>query len=329
MNNKQKGRATMLKKILRATTLLCTLIFGAASAQQFPTKPITLICPFSAGGSTDVVLRAIAPALGRELGQPVIIENRPGAGGTLGAGAMLNTKPDGYTLTATALGVFRIPLMQKAPYDPLKDLTYIISVTGYTFGLLVKADAPWKTLAEFVAYAKANPDTITYGTSGAGTTAHIVTEQFALEAGIKLTHIPFKGDTENMASLLGGHTMALSDSGWAPQVEAGKVRLLATYGTKRTKRWSQVPTLMDAGYKTAADAPVGFAGPKGMDPKVVKILHDAFKKAMDDPKVVEVLERFDQPIIYMNTADYTSFAKKMVEQEGVLLNQLGLAMKNP
>ncbi len=319
----------MLKQILCTTTLLCALLASAASAQQFPTKPITLICPFSAGGSTDVVLRAIAPALGKELGQPVIIENRPGAGGTLGAGAMLNTKPDGYTLTAAALGVFRIPQMQKAPYDPLKDLTYIISVTGYTFGLLVKADAPWKTLAEFVAYAKANPDTVTYGTSGAGTTAHIITEQFALEAGIKLTHIPFKGDTENMASLLGGHTMALSDSGWAPQVEAGKVRLLATYGSKRTKRWSQVPTLVDAGYKTAADAPVGFAGPKGMDPKVVKILHDAFKKAMEDPKVVEVLERFDQPIIYMNSADYTTFAKKTVEQERVLLNQLGLAMKNP
>jgi tripartite-type tricarboxylate transporter receptor subunit TctC len=319
----------MLKKILCTTTMVCTLLATAASAQPFPTKPITLICPFSAGGSTDVVLRAIAPALGKELGQPVIIENRPGAGGTLGAGAMLNTKPDGYTLTATALGVFRIPSMQKAPYDPLKDLTYIISVTGYTFGLLVKADAPWKTLAEFVAYAKANPDTVTYGTSGAGTTAHIVTEQFALEAGIKLTHVPFKGDTENMASLLGGHTMALSDSGWAPQVEAGKVRLLATYGSKRTKRWSQVPTLVDAGYKTATDAPVGFAGPKGMDPKVVKILHDAFKKAMDDPKVVEVLERFDQPIIYMNSADYTTFAKKTVEQERVLLNQLGLAMKNP
>jgi tripartite-type tricarboxylate transporter receptor subunit TctC len=318
----------MLKEIRCTATLLLALVAGAASAQQFPTKPITLICPFSAGGSTDVVLRAIAPALGKELGQPVIIENRPGAGGTLGAGAMLNTKPDGYTLTATALGVFRIPSMQKAPYDPLKDLTYIVSVTGYTFGLLVKADAPWKTLAEFVAYAKANPDMVTYGTSGAGTTAHIVTEQFALEAGIKLTHIPFKGDTENMASLLGGHTMALSDSGWAPQVEAGKVRLLATYGSKRTKRWSQVPTLMDAGYKTVADAPVGFAGPKGMDPKVVKTLHDAFKKAMDDPKVIEVLERFDQPIIYMNSADYTAFAKKTVEQERVLLNQLGLAMKN-
>jgi tripartite-type tricarboxylate transporter receptor subunit TctC len=318
----------MFKIAIHMATLLLALVAGAASAQQFPIKPITLICPYSAGGSTDVVMRAMAPALGKELGQPVIIENRPGAGGTLGAGVMLNTKPDGYTLTQTSLSVFRMPFMQKTPYDPLKDLTYIASVTGYTFGLLVKADAPWKTLAEFVAYAKANPDQVTYGTSGAGTTSHIVTEQFAMEAGIKLNHIPFKGDTENMASLLGGHTMALSDSGWAPHVESGKVRLLATYGSKRTKRWPQIPTLVDSGYKTIADGPFGFAGPKGMDPKVVKILQDAFRKVMDDPKVIEVLDRFDQPVIYMNSEDYAKFARKMVEQERVLVNQLGLAIKN-
>jgi tripartite-type tricarboxylate transporter receptor subunit TctC len=321
----------MLYKVIRAAALLFMLTVSATHAQPsptFPTKPITLICPFSPGGSTDVVLRAIAPAVSKELGQPVVIENRPGAAGTLGAGLMVNARPDGYTLTQTGLPVYRIPLMQRAPYDPLKDLTYILSVTGYTFGLIVRADAPWKTLAEFVAYAKANPDVVTYGTSGAGTTSHIVTEQFALEAGIKLRHIPFKGDTENMASLIGGHTMVLSDSGWAPHVESGKVRLLATYGSKRTKRWPNVPTLVDSGYKTVADAPFGFAGPKGMDPKVVKILHDAFKKAMDDPKVIEVLDRLDQPVIYMNSADYTSFAKKTMDQERTLLNQLGLAMKN-
>jgi tripartite-type tricarboxylate transporter receptor subunit TctC len=219
--------------------------------------------------------------------------------------------------------------MQKTPFDPLKDITYIINVTGYTFGMVVRADAPWKNLAEFVAYAKANPEKITYGTPGTGTTPHLAVEQFSLKAGIKLSHIPFKGFAENAQSLLGGHTMALSDStGWAPHVDAGKMRLLTTYGSKRTKRWPQVPTLLDAGYDTVSDSPFGFGGPKGMDPKVVKILHDAFRKAMDDPKVLAMLERYDQPLIYMNGDTYTKFAKKTMEEEKPLIERLGLGIKN-
>jgi len=319
----------MLKRILRGAALLLALVAGAASAQQFPTKPITLICPWTAGGSSDLVMRAIAESMGRDLGQQVVIENRPGASGTMGAGALVNARPDGYTLTQLPISVFRLPLMQKTPFDPLKDITYIINVTGYTFGLVVRADAPWKDLKEFVAYAKVNPDKITYGTPGTGTTPHLAVEQFALKASIKLSHIPFKGFAENAQSLLGGHTMALSDStGWAPHVDAGKMRVLATYGSKRTKRWPQVPTLLDAGYDTVSDSPFGFGGPKGMDPKVVKILHDAFRKAMDDPKVLEMLEKFDQPVIYMNGEDYAKFAKKTMDEEKPLIERLGMSVKN-
>ncbi len=319
----------MFKRILRGAVLLLLFAAGAAAAQQFPLKPITLICPWPAGGSSDLVMRAFAEAVGRQLGQQVVIENRPGASGTMGAGALVNAQPDGYTLTQLPISVFRLPHINKTPFDPLKDITYIINVTGYTFGLVVRADAPWKDLSEFVAYAKANPEKITYGTPGAGTTPHLAVEQFALEAGIKLTHIPFKGFAENMQSLLGGHTMALSDStGWAPHVDAGKARLLATYGSKRTKRWPQVPTLLDAGYHTVSDSPFGFGGPKGMDPKVVKILHDAFHKAMDDPKVLAMLEKFDQPVIYMNGEDYTKFARKTFAEEKGLIERLGMAAKN-
>jgi tripartite-type tricarboxylate transporter receptor subunit TctC len=319
----------MLKWIVRGAALWLALAAGAASAQQFPTKPITLICPWPAGGSSDLVMRAFADSVGRQLGQQVVIENRPGASGTMGAGILVNAQPDGYTLSQLPISVFRLPLMNKTPFDPLKDITYIINVTGYTFGLVVKADAPWKDLAEFVAYAKANPDKVTFGTPGTGTTPHLAVEQFALEAGIKLSHIPFKGFAENMQSLLGGHTMALSDStGWAPHVDAGKARLLATYGSKRTKRWPQVATLLDAGYTTVSDSPYGFGGPKGMDPKIVKILHDAFRKAMDDPKVLAMLEEFDQPVIYMSGEEYTRFAKKTMEEERPLIERLGMAVKN-
>ena len=319
----------MLKWISRGAALLLALAAGSAAAQQFPTKPITLICPWPAGGSSDLVMRAFAESVGRELGQQVVIENRPGASGTMGAGALVNARPDGYTLTQLPISVFRLPLMQKTPFDPLKDITYIINVTGYTFGLIVRADAPWKNLTEFVAYAKANPEKVTYGTPGTGTTPHLAVEQFALKAGIKLTHIPFKGFAENVQSLLGGHTMSLSDStGWAPHVDGGKARLLATYGSKRTKRWPQVPTLSDEGYDTVHDSPYGFGGPKGMDPKVVKILHDAFRKAMDDPKVLAMFEKFDQPVIYMSGEDYTKYAKKTMEEEKPLIERLGMAVKN-
>ncbi len=319
----------MLKSILRAIVLLLAFAAGAASAQQFPAKPITLICPWPAGGSSDLVMRSIADSMSKQLGQQMIVENRPGASGTMGAGALMNAQPDGYTLTQLPISVFRLPLMQKTPFDPLKDITYIINVTGYTFGMVVRADAPWKDLAEFVAYAKANPDKITYGTPGTGTTPHLAVEQFALKAGIKLSHIPFKGFAENAQSLLGGHTLALSDStGWAPHVDAGKMRLLATYGSKRTKRWPHIPTLLDAGYDTVSDSPFGFGGPKGMDPKVVKILHDAFRKAMDDPKVISMLERYDQPVIYMSGEDYLKFAKKTMEDEKPLIEKLGMGVKN-
>jgi len=319
----------MSKWISRGAALLLALAAGAVAAQQFPTKPITLICPWPAGGSSDLVIRAFAESVGKELGQQVVVENRLGASGTMGAGALVNARPDGYTLTQLPISVFRLPLMQKTPFDPLKDITYIINVTGYTFGLIVRADAPWKNLAEFVAYAKANPDKVSYGTPGTGTTPHLAVEQFALKAGIKLIHIPFKGVAENLQSLLGGHTTALSDStGWAPHVDSGKARLLATYGSKRTKRWPQVPTLFDEGYDTVHDSPYGFGGPKGMDPKVVKILHDAFRKAMDDPKVVAMLEKFDQPVIYMSGEDYAKFAKKTMDEEKPLIERLGMTVKN-
>ena len=319
----------MFSQLLRGVVLLLLLAASQVWAQQYPIKPITLICPWPAGGSSDLVMRAFAESVGRQLGQQMIVENRPGASGTLGAGAMINARPDGYTLTQLPISVFRLPLMQKTSFDPLKDITYIINVTGYTFGMVVRADAPWKDMKEFVAYAKANPEKISYGTPGAGTTPHLAVEQFTSEAGIKLLHIPFKGFAENMQSLLGGHTMALSDStGWAPHVDSGKARLLATYGSKRTKRWPQVPTLLDAGFNTVSDSPFGFGGPKGMDPKVVKILHDAFRKSMDDPKVLAMLEKYDQPAIYMNGDDYAKFAKKTMEEERPLIERLGLAVKN-
>ena len=301
---------------------------GLVQAQAFPSRPIKYICPWPPGGSTDAVMRALAESAGKVLGQSIVIENKPGAGGTLGANEMVNARPDGYTLTQLPHSVFRIPHMQKTQFDTLKDFTWIICLTGYTFGLVVPADSPLKTIKDLVTWAKANPEKLTYGSTGAGTSPHLAVEEFAQRAGIKFTHVPFKGNAENMQAILGGHIMAASDStGWAPHVESGKLRLLATYGSKRTKRWPNVPTLDELGYQTVSDSPFGVGGPKGMDPAVVKTLHDAFRKTLDDPAVLASFERYDQSVIYMNTETYTKFARDSFTSEKALIERLGLAGK--
>jgi len=297
-----------------------------ARAQAFPARPIKYICPWPAGGSTDAVIRALAQSASKTLGQNIIVENKPGAGGMLGANELVSAAPDGYTLSQLPHGVFRIPHMQKTTFDTLKDFTWIACLTGYTFGLVVPADSPIKTIADLVAYARANPEKFTYGSTGIGTSPHLAVEEFAQRAGIKLTHVPFKGNADNMQAILGGHTMAASDAtGWAPHVESGKLRLLATYGSKRTKRWPTVPTLDELGYKTVSDSPFGVCGPKGMDPAVVRTVHDAFKKTLEDPAVLASFEKFDQTVIYMDTEQYTRFARESFTAEKATMERLGLA----
>ena len=306
-----------------------TLAFpGVVSAQAFPSRPIKLICPWPAGGSTDIVMRAFAESAGKALGGQMIVENRPGAGGTLGAVELVNAKPDGYTLSQLPLGIFRLPHMQKVQFDPLKDLTYVACLTGYTIGMVVRADSPLKTMQDLVEYAKANPGKLTYGSTGAGTTPHLVVEQFARRANIKLQHIPFKGNADGMQAVLGGHVMAHSDAtGWGPHVDAGRCRLLATYGSKRTKRWPDVPTLLELGYQTVSDSPFGIGAPAGMDPALTQRLQDAFAKSLQDPAVIAVLDKYDQPIIYLDSAAYTKFARETFEAERETITSLGMQAK--
>ena len=315
------------RELLLATGALGALPFGAA-AQTFPSRPITLYCPFPAAGPTDLMFRALAEAAGRALGQSVVVENRPGAAGTMTAPTMRTARPDGYTLTQCPMGMFRVPHMQRVQtFDPLKDFTYIINLTGYTFGMVVRADSPFKNVQDVVAYAKANPGKLTYGSTGIGAGPHLAMDEFASRAGIDITHVPYKGSADMLPALLGGHVMLGTDTtGWAPHVESGKMRLLVTYGSQRTKRWPQVPTLRELGYDMASDSPFGIVGPAGMDPAVVKILHDGFRTALADPKVVEMIDRYDQPTIYMNPADYTAWAKKTYAEEARTIERLG--MKN-
>src|SRR5574343_537681 len=181
---------------------------GLARSQAFPAKPIRLICPWPAGGSSDAVMRALAESAGRALGGQMIVENKPGASGMLGPNELVNARPDGYTLSQLTIGVARLPHMQKMQFDPLKDFTYIACLTGYTFGIVVRADSPIKTVKDLVDYARARPGKFTYGSTGNGTTPHLAVEEFAVKAGIQLSPVPFKGSADGLQALLWGHINA-------------------------------------------------------------------------------------------------------------------------
>ena len=305
-----------------ATTIASAL---PARAQAFPTRPITLIVPWTAGSSTDAAMRVIAEAAARELKQPIIIENKSGLAGVRGALEVAKGQPDGYTITQMPATVFRYPYTSKVSFDPVKDFTYVIHLTGYTFGIVVKGDAPWKTLPEFIAYAKANPGKVTYGSPGTHTSLHITMLQLAEQLGLDWTHVPYKGGAETTKALLSGDVTAVADaSGWGPQVQSGEFRLLATWGKERSKAFPDTPTLTELGYGIVSSSPYGVAGPKGMEPRVVATLHDAFKAALADKNVLSVLGKLGQEIEYMNGADYTASVPAALEREKAVVDKLGL-----
>ncbi|EGP08458.1 tricarboxylate transport protein [Bradyrhizobiaceae bacterium SG-6C] len=315
-------------KLALACVVLAAL-GGIAVAQDYPTKPITLIVPWPAGGSTDVVLRAMAEVASKDIGQPIIVDNKAGGGGTVGPATMAaSAKPDGYTISQIPIPVLRLPLMQDMSWDAGKDFTYILNLTGYTFGVTTNSESQFKTWKDVVEFAKANPGKVTYATPGSGTSLHIGMEQIAAIAGIKLTQVPFKGNAESNAAVLGNHTMLQVDaSGWKPLVEAGKLRLLMVWTEKRAPSFPDVPTLTELGYPLVIDSPWGLAGPKGMDPKIVARLHNAFKKAIDAPSVIAVLAKYDMVVNYKNTEDYRAFVAETIASETKAVETLGLVKK--
>lgn len=300
---------------------------AALAAESFPARPVTLIVPWPAGGSTDAVLRALAKATEPHLGQPIVVDNKPGAAGTLGPAVMAKTaKPDGYTVSQVTQTQFRLPHLQKVSFDPIKDFSYVIRLTGYTFGMVVDAKSPWKTLQDFIAHAKRNPGTLTYGSGGTGTSHHVALAVLAERLQLDIQHVPFKGSSENLVALLGGHVDAASDStGWAPYLQSGRMRLLATYGPERARKWPEVPTLNELAPGLVFDSPYGLAAPAGTPAERIQVLHDAFRKGMEEPEFLRVMENFDQTPRYMNTADYTADNLKTFADERVLMHKLGLA----
>jgi tripartite-type tricarboxylate transporter receptor subunit TctC len=299
----------------------------SAAAQQFPAKPITLICPWPPGGSTDIHLRKVAELASKYVGQNVLIENKPGGSGVNGPVTMSKTAAgDGYTLAQLPITAYRVPHMQKVEFDPINDFTYVIGVAGYTFGIVVMKDSPFKAFKDLLDYARANPGTLSYATPGTGTSLHLAMEEIGAKAGVQFLHVPFKGYAEGAQALMGGHVMVHVDStGWAKFVDGGTMRLLATLGDKRT-RWN-APTVAELGVDTVSNSPYGFVAPKGVPPQTVKALHDGFRKAIDDPEHHKILQMLDMNYWYRPSDEYRKWAVQTLAAERATIERVGLLLK--
>lgn len=317
------GRRQLVLGALSATALTATS--SRLSAQTWPERSITFICPWPAGGTADQSMRALCSVAARVLGQSIAVENKVGASGMIGAKALASAKPDGYTIGQIPISVTRFSQLGTLAADPRKDFTYIARTSGQTFGIAVPANSPFKTLKDFVAHAKANPGKVTYAHAGVGGATHVGMEEFASVAGIQFNHVPYKGGSEALQGVLGGHVDALADSSsWAPHVEAGKLRLLATWGELRTARFKDVPTLRELGYDVVVDAPNGIGAPKGLDPAVAAKLRDAFRQAANSPEFKAVIDKLDAPLLYLDGPDYEKYVNTVYQKETVLIDKLKL-----
>jgi len=317
------NRRQLLLGSLGAAAALGTV--PRALAATWPERPLTFICPWPAGGTADLTMRALCTAAARQLGQTIVFENRAGASGMLGLKAMASAKPDGYTIGQIPISVARFSQLGTVQVDPLKDLSYIARTSGQTIRIAVRSESPYKTLKDLVAAAKAKPGQVTYASAGIGGATHVGMEEFAHAAGVQFNHIPYKGGAPAMQDLLGGQVEALADSSaWAPHVKAGKLRLLATWGARRTQDFPDVATLREQGYDVVVDAPNGVGAPRGLEPAIERRLREAFKAAVASPEFTSACDKIDAPVMYLDGSEYAQYMATTMQREAQLIERLKL-----
>lgn len=311
-----------------ATALGITLNATAPTpvrAETFPGKPIRLIVPYGAGGPTDSHLRVVAQQVSTLLGQPVIIDNKPGANGTFGAAELARAKPDGYTIAVLPASVYREPYLNRVAFDPMK-LSYIIGLTDYTFGLAVKSDAPWQTWEDFLADARKRPGKLSVGAAGPVQTPSIVLSELAQLAGIELNRIAYKGDAEQVTDLLGGHIDAGILSGVASShIQSGRLRYLAMLTPERVPQFKDVPTLRERGLDVIVESPYGIAGPEGLPEDRLRVIHDAFRTGLESPEGLKSLEQLNQPVNYRSPEAFADYARRAFAREKTRMEQFKAA----
>jgi len=309
------------KEVFKTLTLVaawCFMVivvafFPGEARSEFPERPVTIVVGNEAGGTADTITRALAIGTEKQLGKPVIVENKGGGGGAVALGILANAKPDGYTLCAVPNdALVNTPLLQKVPFRPLKNFVAIMSHSASeNTSLLVKADAPWKTFKELIDYAKKNPGRVKYSSAGVGTGMHTAMEYIAHQDGIKWVHVPFKGTAPARTALMGGHVDACSSGmDWMPFVQSGALRVLATYGRQRAPGFSNVPTLKELGYDFVSDAIHGIVGPAGIPPDVVNKLESALTKGTETSEFKTVQEKLSLTPAYYNAKEFDRHLKE-------------------
>ena len=318
--NRNNGR--MKKRVLYGVFFLC-LIPVLSVGQDYPTRPINLLISVAPGGTRDSSTRVLAGKAEKFLGQPFIMSNNGGGAGTVALGIVAKEKPDGYHLIcASSASLILIPQTRTVPYK-LGDFVLVMEFGAQQTGVVVKADAPWKTFKELVDYAKKNPKKIDYSTSGVGTGAQIAMEYVAKQEGIQWTNVPYTGDAPALAALLGGHISAVSSgSTWIPHVQAGTLRLLASHSEKRMNMFPGVPTFKELGYDFTNEAMFVIAAPKGTPPSIVNKLDDAFRKAMDDPEFLAIMKKLEIEVIYRNATDLQKYLEREYARLGNIIAEL-------
>lgn len=313
----------MLKKIFSILFILSLVMVIPLHAAEFPTKEVQIIIPYAAGGATDLIFRALAATTGKYLGKAVIVVNRPGGGGTVGVVEAMKAPPDGYTLLSAITPLTILPHQVKTTFT-YKDFEPVINVVKDPGMFLVRSDSPWKSLGEFIDYAKKNPEMITVGNSGAGGGVHLIALAFEKSAGVKFNHIPFAGGGPSVTALLGGHINAVSVS--PPEgiehVKAGKLKIIALFAEKRFELFPDVPTVKEQGIDFTMGQWRGLAAPRGTPRDVIKKLHDAFKKGMEDPVFIKNAKDMVVNLSYLGPEDFGKLMAQDHEFFGKLVKEI-------
>lgn len=306
------------------------LASGSPGWAKYPTKPIEMVVAYSAGSVTDIVARALAASARKVIEQPIVVINKAGGGGQVGNEYVITSKPDGYTTIfgygsgETIIG----PHMFKLNHNPVEEMRPVILVTETPICLAVKADSPFKRVKDVVEYAKQNPGKVSFGASTGGFT-QTTPELLAMKGGVKFNFIPTTGTGATLTNVMGGHvTMgSLTPAVAAGPLKSGKIRVLAIASEARNKLLPDVPTFREEGYDILMAAIKGIAVPKKTPEAVIVYLHDSFKKVMDDPEFIGIMEKLGEPITYKNSKDFTEYIQKMYKVCGEIIEALGMKAK--
>jgi tripartite-type tricarboxylate transporter receptor subunit TctC len=323
------GKSGMKSKGMIFLVAALVLFFAQAGLAQedvskYPSKPITYVCPVPPGTTVDLSTRMMAKELEKILGQPLIVENKPGAALVIGTAAVATAKPDGYTIGFTGGPPFYFtPLLEKVPYDPLKDLRMVAQYGGANVSVVVKPDSPFKSFKEMMEYARKNPKKVTYGDTGTNGLTNITIETIAKQENVQLTHIPFKGTPEVQAAVLGGHIM-FGTGDFGAVVDSGQLRVLMMLKDEKSAEYPNAPIMKDLGYNVSYPLINAIIAPKGVPEAIIQKLDDAVVKAIKTPAFLEGMKKLNVPLVYYGHKELDAKMIKHYEFYKKVFGELGL-----